>query len=80
MRRRIDVSAPPVGLLTPPPAPYPIPPGVDPKTVLLAWRAAYDEWIAERAAWVAAGGVWPGGEDQRELQESAATPNEPFTG
>jgi hypothetical protein len=44
------------------------------------WRAtmAYTAWAAARAAWVATGGVWPDGEDQRALQEAIATPDEPF--
>lgn len=78
MRPRVDVSAPPVELLTPPPAPYPIWPGVDPAAALRAWRAAFDDWRRERAAWAAAGGVWPGGEDQRELAEALETPDEAF--
>jgi hypothetical protein len=77
---RVDVSAPPVELLTPPPVPYPIRPGVDPAAALRAWRAAFDEWRGERAAWVAAGGVWPGGGDQRELAEALETPDEPWHG
>jgi hypothetical protein len=28
---------------------------------------AHEAWCAARAAWVAAGGVWPDGEGQREI-------------
>ncbi|WP_264016572.1 hypothetical protein, partial [Mycobacterium heckeshornense] len=42
------------------------------------WRAAYDQWRADRTAWVAGGGEWPGGEKQRELQEAFAMPDEPW--
>ncbi len=80
MRRRATaVGEPPAELLSPPPAPYPIPPGTDPRSALLAWRAAYDEWIGERAAWVAAGGVWPDGTGG-EIVEAVAVPDEPIAG
>ena len=74
MRRRTGATLPPPELMTPPP----IPTGVDPVEALLAWRAAYDQWRTDRAAWVAVGGEWPGGEEQRELQEAMAMPDEPF--
>ena len=35
-------------------------------------------WCAARAEWVAAGGIWPGGDGQREIQEAILTPDEPF--
>ncbi len=46
------------------------------------WRAtrAWQAWKAARAAWVAGGGEWPGGEDQREQEETARWPDEPFEG
>lgn len=46
----------------------------DPRRPTRAWEA----WRAARAAWVDAGGVWPGGENQREMQEAIAGPDEPF--
>jgi hypothetical protein len=44
------------------------------------WRPtrAYEAWRAARAAWVAAGGIWPGGEGQREVHEAICWPDEPF--
>jgi hypothetical protein len=44
------------------------------------WAAtrAYEAWCAARAAWVAAGGTWPCGEGQREVQEAISTPDEPW--
>jgi hypothetical protein len=46
------------------------------------WRPtwAHQQWRAARAAWVAAGGIWPSDEDQREFEEAFATPDEPFCG
>lgn len=38
----------------------------------------HEAWCSARAAWVAAGGAWPGGEDQRELREAMITPDEPW--
>ena len=52
--------------------------GRRPRGGFAAWRAAFDDWRRERAAWAAAGGVWPGGEDQRELAEALETPDEAF--
>jgi hypothetical protein len=53
------------------------PADIDPRD---AWRStrAHEVWCAARAAWVAAGGVWPGGEGQRELGEAVVMPDEPF--
>ena len=46
------------------------------------WRPtrAHERWRAARAAWVAASGVWPGGEHQRRSEEAASMPDEPFDG
>ncbi len=41
---------------------------------------AHEAWCAARAAWVAAGGTWPTGDDQREFEEAAYTPDEPWDG
>jgi hypothetical protein len=69
-RRRLPADVPPPELVTFDP---PVCPG-DP------WAAtrAHQAWCAARAASVAAGGVWPGGEDQRELQEAMCIPDEPW--
>jgi hypothetical protein len=42
------------------------------------WRPtwAHETWRGARAAWVAAGGIWP--DDQREMQEAIVTPDEPW--
>ena len=46
------------------------------------WRPtrAHERWRVARAAWVAAGGAWPGGEDQRTHEETVCWPDEPFDG
>ena len=46
------------------------------------WRPtrAHGVWRAARAAWVEAGGVWPGGESQRLFEEAASWPDEPWDG
>jgi hypothetical protein len=45
-----------------------------------AWAPtrAHEAWCAARSDWVAAGGVWPGGEGQREMGEAITTPDQPF--
>lgn len=68
MRRRA-ASTPPPELLAAPMRPADGDLGV--------WAAAYRAWCAARLEWVEAGGVWPGGEDQRQIQEAIATPDEP---
>jgi hypothetical protein len=53
-----------------------------PGSAAAIWRPtrAHERWRAARAAWVAAGGVWPGGEHQRRSEEAASMPDEPFDG
>lgn len=78
MKRRLKVSeAPPERLARFNPRDW-IPSGSesDPWAPTLGHRA----WCAARAEWVAAGGVWPGGEGQREMQEAILTPDEPWDG
>lgn len=48
----------------------------DPWAPTLGHRA----WCQARAEWVAAGGVWPGGENAREMQEAILMPDEPWDG
>ena len=43
--------------VSPPAAPYPLPSGADPRRVFESWRAAYDEWIADRMRLIDASGI-----------------------
>lgn len=49
----------------------------DPRAVVGDLHAAWVSWVAARAAYAAEHG-WPGGDDVRHSQESAAYPGEPF--
>lgn len=70
MRRRTGDAIPPRALLVTPAEPA--------DGDLAVWAADFEAWRSARAAWVAAGGVWPGGEDQREFEEAIAVPDEPY--
>lgn len=55
------------------------PPGVAHNDPWLPIRA-HERWRAARAAWVSAGGAWPGGEARRTHEETASWPDEPWDG
>lgn len=77
MKRRVAAGSPPPELASFNPRNW-IPAGAeaDPFAPTLGHRA----WCQARAEWVAAGGIWPGGDGQRELQEAILTPDEPWDG
>lgn len=77
VRRRVAAGSPPEELFRFDPRAW-IPAGAESDP--FAASLGHSAWRQARAEWVAAGGNWPGGEGQREMQEAILTPDEPFDG